>query len=279
MIVSCSTVILRQHALERALDVIRSAGYEYIETQAVGPWCPHVNVDSDDPVEFSERVRDAGFKGVTALWMPHGTLISSEQSVEYGIRSIEWAAAAGIPVVNTGDGFLPEDVDESTAIATFARRLREILVAAEKYEVMFALEPHGTYSLTGRGLRLLLSQSDSERLGVNYDPANIHRKGYVENGRAGAWRSVTEEQAEDEVTVLDSIIDRVVNFHAKDLVGSTCAALGTGEVDVVKCIRRLKSHGYRGAVAFETEGDEDLPTAKDMATASFDVLSELAADG
>lgn len=280
MIVSCSTVVFRQHPLEQALDVIRAAGYEYVETQAVGPWCPHVDVDTDDPIAFADLVAGAGIKGVTALWMRYGTLLSTERSVEYGIRSIEWAAAAGIPVVNGGDGFLPKGLTEADAIATFRRRLETILTAAEQHRVTFALEPHGTYSLTSRGLQLLLSQSHSEWFGVNYDAANIRRAGYVESGRDDAeWRSIPADQREDEVAVLEAVIDRVVNFHAKDLSGSgACVALGTGEVEVARCVELLKEHGYHGAIALETEGDEDLATATDIATSSFTFLSDLVSD-
>ena len=42
----CGTVLFRKFDLERSLDAIRNIGYEYFETQAVGPWCPHVNVET-----------------------------------------------------------------------------------------------------------------------------------------------------------------------------------------------------------------------------------------
>ena len=71
MKIGCGTVVFRKFELERALDAIRKIGFEYFETQAVGPWCPHVNVEKDDP-EFLVKLKNQfGFKeitGQTPLW-------------------------------------------------------------------------------------------------------------------------------------------------------------------------------------------------------------------
>lgn len=49
MKIGCGTVLFRTFELERSLAAIREIGFEYFETQAVGPWCPHVNIEKDDP--------------------------------------------------------------------------------------------------------------------------------------------------------------------------------------------------------------------------------------
>ena len=49
MKIGCGTVLFREYDLERSLDAIRKIGFEYFETQAVGPWCGHVNIETDDP--------------------------------------------------------------------------------------------------------------------------------------------------------------------------------------------------------------------------------------
>lgn len=68
MKIGCGTVVFRKYELRRALDAIRKAGYEYFETQAINPWCPHVDIDRDDPVKLAELAREFGFKGITALF-------------------------------------------------------------------------------------------------------------------------------------------------------------------------------------------------------------------
>src|SRR5512139_797216 len=102
--VGCGTVTFRKSSLDEALQRIARAGYEYCETQATGPWCPHVDAWKDDPEKFKRRVGDFGFKGVTGLWAPHGAIISNPKSVEGVTQVIRWASAAGIPVVHAGDG-------------------------------------------------------------------------------------------------------------------------------------------------------------------------------
>ena len=96
MKIGCGTVLFRKFDLERSLAAIREIGFEYFETQAVGPWCPHVNVETDDPQRLVELKNKYGFKEITGLWSLNGNIIANENAVESGIRSVEWAAAAGI---------------------------------------------------------------------------------------------------------------------------------------------------------------------------------------
>ena len=88
MKLGCGSVLFRQYDLERSLDAIRNIGYEYFETQAVGPWCPHVDVYNDDPVKLVALKNKFGFKGITGLWSLDGNIISNPNAVESGIRSI-----------------------------------------------------------------------------------------------------------------------------------------------------------------------------------------------
>ena len=68
MKLGCGTVLFRNFDLERSLDAIRNIGFEYFETQAVGPWCPHVNVERDDPERLVKLKEKFGFKAITGLW-------------------------------------------------------------------------------------------------------------------------------------------------------------------------------------------------------------------
>ena len=105
MKIGCGTVLFRLFELERSLAAIREIGFEYFETQAVGPWCPHVNVERDDPEMLVRLKNKYGFKEITGLWSLDGNIISNSKAVESGIRSVEWAAAAGL----CGKGFCGGD--------------------------------------------------------------------------------------------------------------------------------------------------------------------------
>jgi sugar phosphate isomerase/epimerase len=255
MKIGCGTVNFRTLPLEQALQNIAEAGYEYVETQATAPFCPHVDVDSDDPEEFKRLVDGFGFRGVTGLWSTHGAIIPDPLSVDYVVRCIQWAAAADIPVVHAADGFRPQEMSEEDAFKTLQDRLLQILETAEACKVYLGIEPHGTFSLVPGGLKKIMSVSPSPWLGVNYDAANIHRAAYVETvDGTFTWKAAGPKQ--DETALLAEVVDRVVHYHAKDVKDSAAAvSLGTGEVDNKGCLKLLKKAGYQGAVSLETEGD------------------------
>ena len=97
MKLGCGTVLFRKFELERSLEAIRNVGFEYFETQAVGPWCPHVDVEKDDPENLVRLKNKFGFREITGLWSLNGNIIANDRAVESGIRSIEWAAAGRHP--------------------------------------------------------------------------------------------------------------------------------------------------------------------------------------
>lgn len=274
MKIGCGTVLFRKFELEKGLAAIREIGYEYFETQAVGPWCPHVNVETDDPENLVKLKSKYGFKGITGLWSLNGNIISNPLAVESGIRSIEWAAAAGIPVLHTGDGKKPQDMSDEDAYKVLEEKLSAILEAAKKNNVTVAIEPHGTFSLTSKGLKRILTLGNPDVLAINYDACNIFRASYVEsgNGKSG-W--MCAEGKEDELEVLQQISDRVVHCHAKDMRDGKCVAVGSGIVNVKGCVEHLKSIGYNGVVSVETEGGDDFEQIVKLASDSYRYLNTL----
>lgn len=270
--IGCGTVTFRKQPLEEALERIRRAGYEYVETQATGPWCPHVDVSKDDPQKFGQTVRKFGFKGVTGLWSSHGAIIPDAASVEGITRTIQWAKEAGIPVVHAGDGRKPDALSEEDALKLMGERLAAILEVAEKCRVYLAIEPHGTFSLTADGLKKIMALSPSKWLGINYDTANVHRATYVETANGGySWTPFGLRQ--DEVATLKAVADRVVHVHVKDVVGAKCVALGEGKVNLRGCLQALKARGYTGVFSLETEGEFGTEDGQKLIEASYRYLT------
>lgn len=275
MKIGCGTVLFRNFELERSLEAIRKIGFEYFETQAVGPWCPHVNVEKDDPEELVRLQKKYGFKGITGLWSLNGNIIANPNAVESGIRSIEWAAAAGIPILHTGDGAKPEGMSDDEAYRVLEEKLGTILEAAKKNGVTVAIEPHGTFSLTGNGLERIMALGDADVLGINYDACNIFRASYVESGN-GKFGWKCDEGKEDELEVLKRISDRVVHMHTKDLDShGQCVAVGSGMVNVKGCVEYLHSLGYDGVVSVETEGGDDFDEIVELAAKSYGYLNSI----
>lgn len=275
MKIGCGTVLFRNFDLRRSLEAIRSIGFEYFETQAVGPWCPHVNVEKDDPEALVRLQHEFGFREITGLWTLDGNIIANDRAVESVTRSVEWAAAAHIPVLHLGDGHKPAQMSDEDAFAVLADKMQAILEAARKYGVTVAIEPHGTFSLTKAGLLRLLTLGEPDVLGVNYDGCNIFRSSYVEsgNGQSG-WKCA--EGREDELEVLKAVGDRVVHCHAKDLnERGECVAVGDGIVHVREIVEYLKATGYQGVVSAETEGGDDFDAVVELARRSYAYLKTL----
>lgn len=256
MRIGCGTVIFRKLPLQEALERIRRAGFDYVEPQATGPWCPHVDPWKDDPKTFRQRIDQLGFKGVSGLWSACGAILADPKTVEGVTQSIRWAKEAGIPVVQAGDGGKPDGMSDADALKLLQERLAQILEVAEKCQVYLAIEPHGTFSLTADGLQKIMALSNSKWLGINFDTANVHRATYVETA-AGAYSWKLYGQRQDEVATLKAVADRVVHMHVKDVVGPGCVALGQGDVDIAGCLQVLKQSGYTGVLSLETEGDLD----------------------
>ena len=84
------------------------------------------------------------------------------------------------------------------------------------------------------------------------------------------WSKVDGSGGEDDV--LKGIAGRVVYFHAKDLRGDACTALGEGEVKVAECIRILTAAGYDGTLSLETEGSESFEDSVSLARKSREFL-------
>ena len=272
MKIGCGTVCLRKLPLKEALERIRRGGYEYVETQATGPWCPHVDVEKDDPQKFRQLVGSFGFKGVTGLWSFHGAIIPDAKSVEGITRTLQWAKEAGIPVVHAGDGKKPDAMSEADALKVLGERLAAILEVADKCKVYLAIEPHGTFSLTADGLKKIMALSPSTWLGINYDTANVHRATYVETAN-GAYKWALFGQRQDEVATLKAVADRVVHMHVKDVKGAKCVALGEGDVNIRGCVDVLKARGYTGVLSLETEGDATVEETQKLIETSYRYLT------
>ena len=239
MKIGCNTVAFRQYDLDFALDKIASAGYEYVEIEANLKWCPHLDPWNDDPIKFKDKISSFSFKGVSAVGN-HRELITSEQGFKDIERALVWASEAGVPVIATGEGRIPADMDMQTALQILKERLGKLARVAEENRVYLAMEDHGTISLTPDGLPKILGLVQSNWITVNFDTANIHRGDYIgTNSEKYEWK-LGAQTSYDEVALLKKVAHQVEHVHIKDVAGRKAVILGEGEIDLMGCLKVLR---------------------------------------
>lgn len=257
MKIGCCSVNFRQYSLDRVLEWISEAGFEYVELEANLNWCNHANPKRDDPIKMKERVAGFGLK-ISAVGS-HRELIS-DAGVDYNAvgdiqNAIRWAKAASIPIVITGEGKKPDGMKEEEALANIKERLEQIVPVAEECSIFLCFEPHGSISLSPGGLGKILSLIPSKWIGVNFDTANPRRGNFMHPTSEGLkWMLGDAAPASDEITILTPVARYVRNVHLKDVVGKDAVSLGHGEVNLTGCVKILKENNYKGVFSWQTEG-------------------------
>jgi len=278
MRIGCNTVAFRKYDLGFALERIARAGYTCVEVEANLSWCDHVRTGEDDPVKFRDKVLGAGLTDISCIGS-HRELISEETAEEDLRHSLEFAAGAGVPVVATGEGRLPEGISQTDALDILKPKLERLVEVADKCKVYLAMEPHGSLSLSPGGLEKILALAPSPWLVVNFDTANPHRGDYVGTTHDGFEWKLDEAARGDELAVLRPVAKQVKHVHWKDVVGREAVTLGTGNVKLKEELLILREAGYDGVLSYETEGWEEPDESQKMIEASLknteDLLREL----
>lgn len=271
MEIGCNTIAFRKYELDFALEKIAAAGYEYVEVEANLAWCSHVDPWKDDPIAFKDKIKNFGFKGVSAIGS-HRELITSEQGVKDIEKALMWAREADVPVILTGEGRQPEDMSQETALQILKGRLEKLTKVAEENQVYLAMEDHGSISLTPNGLPKIIDLVKSDWLVVNFDTANIHRGDYVGTNREGFEWKLGAARSYSETELLKKVAHRVKHLHIKDVIGRDAVILGKGEIDLIGCLKILQEAGFTGVLSYETEGWEEAEEAVDMIKQSREFL-------
>jgi len=268
MKIGCNTVAFRKYDLDFALERINKAGYKYVEVEANLSWCDHVRTDQHDPIKFRDQVKRHGLTAISCIGS-HRELISEPTAEEDLRRSLEFAAAAGVPVVATGEGRMPEGMTQEEALKILQPKLERLVQTAATCKVYLAIEPHGSLSLSPGGLTKILALAPSPWLGINFDTANPHRGDYVGTTHKGFEWKLDQAARGDELAVLRPVADQVRHVHWKDVVGRNAVILGTGEVKLREELEIMRAAGYDGVLSYETEGWEEAEASQKMIVASL----------
>mgnify|MGYP000551370383 FL=1 len=179
-------------------------GYEYVEPMV--HWGRELLSEAgyfhsvsmlDDPLRIRRACDAAGVKlsGLSG----HTPLCKPEIGTEYLKQAIRFAAECGAPVVNTDEGPKPFWTTEAEDFTLMRYVLREASFVAEPRGILIGLEPHQQYSKLPAGLERIANLVDSPAIGVNFDTGNSFLAG------------------QDPYAWLESVKDRLVHVHAKDI--------------------------------------------------------------
>ncbi|HYN05176.1 MAG TPA: sugar phosphate isomerase/epimerase [Vicinamibacteria bacterium] len=179
-------------------------GYEYVEPMV--HWGRELLSEAgyfhsvsmlDDPLRVRRSCEKAGIKlsGLSA----HTPLAKPEIGTEYLKQAVRFAAECGAPVVNTDEGPKPSWTTEEEDFVLMKYVLHEVAAVAEPRGVLVGIEPHQQYSKTPKGLERISRLVDSTAIGINFDTGNAYLGG------------------QDPYSWLESIVDRLVHLHAKDI--------------------------------------------------------------
>ena len=113
--------------------------------------------------------RVAGY-GLEAISLSGHSDLTTRDGLEHGIRAVRWAAAYGLPIVNTAVGG-HQSADENEA--AFLANVAELADAAEDASVVVALEIHGDIMASSDVTIPLIEKIGRESVRVNYDTANV----------------------------------------------------------------------------------------------------------
>lgn len=247
------------YGFEEALAGIAEAGYSSVELSAVPGWTEHVDLDRD-PGEV-RRLLD--HYGLTAVSLSGHSDLTTREGLEHGVKAVRWAAAYGIPIMNTAvGGHQSADEDEGAFLANMG----ELADAAEAEGVVVTLEIHGDIMASSDVTIPLMEKIGRDSIKVNYDTANVE---FYSGQRA--------------VDDLPKITRYLAHVHLKETTGGkgnwNFPAIGDGTVDFGRVLKILADAGYAGPLSVELEftGEPWPPLAEvtDSMRRSYEHLSAL----
>ncbi|MGQ9555196.1 MAG: sugar phosphate isomerase/epimerase family protein [Anaerolineae bacterium] len=235
--IACMTAGYPGHGLERVLEGIAKAGFQYIELIADPQRTSVDNLSESRLNSLRRQIANAGLFPISVAG--HTNLVAPDGVAAFK-RRMELAAAVGARIVNTGSGHTETKEEEER----FFSIMPGLIKYAERSGIVIAFETHGGLTGTGKDARRTLERLGSPMCKVNYDTANVIY-----------YRGKRPEQD------IADIADQVVHVHLKDKIGGEMEynfpPLGEGTIDFRPVVSALQASGYLGpySVEIEVEGE------------------------
>ena len=215
-------------------------------------YVPHVAL-GEDPllVRRTLDMYDVQFSQLDTAF-PLSRREGANLGVEY-VPTIRWAKLAGCQWVDsTDDRRPPVGMTDRDALVQMRWCYQQILKAAEAYQIVVNIEPHGRFTTKPDYLAEMLDFADSPYLRLNMDTGNTFIAG------------------QDPVTFLTRFVDKVDHVHVKDVSSDLSARMqgkltgiavshcavgqGVNAENIQRCLEIRAEHGFDGVISIECEG-------------------------
>ena len=245
----CMTLPYAAFPLERALEGIKRAGYEYVAwgtTHENSPGRRDPVLTKDAPAseakKLADRCRSLGLKPVM---MFSEIYVAHPDSVKVHTRRIEQAAAAGIPIVLTFGDIKPGAGDLWTT------NLKKLGPIARENNVLVTIKQHGGNTATGQDCLRIVRAVNDPGIKMTYDAGNVLDYN-------------NDDPIADIQTCWQEIRAFCVKDHRNTPKDEDCGP-GFGEIDHYKLFAPVMNTGLAMPLAFENISEPLVPRPKDPA--------------
>lgn len=229
---------------DEALEGVAAAGFKYIEIATVRNWTEHVM-----PEWTPEKIQHVKDKikelGLTCIAMSGHCDLSDPERLNDFRKNMALAHELGCEWIISSTGEAHFMTGEEGTEEKLIENLKALVPDLEKYDLKLGIETHGANYGTGEAVARLVKGAGSDRIGVNYDTANI-----VFWGKS------------DPSVDLKTCVKELNFCHLKDKIGMDSSwnfpAIGAGELPLIDLMQYMQDNGYTGPYSIEIEYDEEF---------------------
>ena len=241
-VVSVSTNTYHGFSVDEALEGIARAGFKVVELTAVRGWTEHIMPDHDEAQlkHVEDKLKALGLNCIAVSG--HCNLTDAERLNDFRANmALAHRFGAKWIISSTGEAHFGKD--ERITDDVLIENLKALVPDLEKYDLKLGIEVHGEYG-TGEKILKIVEGVGSDRVGINYDTANVvFYGGKVPN------------------VEIKTCYEGVNYVHLKDKVGLdngwNFPAVGSGDLDLVGFIQYMNGKGYDGPLSIEIEFTAD----------------------
>ena len=245
----CMTLPYAAFPLERALEGIRKAGYEYVAwgtTHQNAPGRREPVMAKDAPPAEAKKLADrCRSLGLQPVMMFSEIYVAHPDSVKVHTRRIEQAAAAGIKIVLTFGEI------KAGAEDIWITNLKQLGPIARQNGVLVTIKQHGGNTATGKDCLRIVQQVNDPGVKMTYDAGNVLDYN-------------NDDPIADIQTCWQEIRAFCIKDHRNTPKDEDCAP-GFGEIDHYKLLTPVMNTGLTMPLAFENIFEPLVPRPTDPA--------------